>query len=598
MNITSTNDNDLVLTLIAPDDTPIILFDGQQTGGGGWLRPSAELHRHDFRRLGVPVDYGRGARAPFTGSFQPVQPLSPLQGQSINGTWTLLIENLGKGSTTTYDNWSLNITPGTVTTTSNIGNLMDQNADGVAGETTPNAAGTDDVYSIPMPTSGSTPFVAPFNQTTLPLIRPRTVRGQLRGAGRQRRRDPPTNGQNLALNTTVTGIDVTFDRDMNPATFTAADVLSVVGPNGTVPGPYTVTANPLGTDPNPLFPRTYEIGFAAQSVSGSYTVTLASSIESEAGDALDTNENAGVNLLFGTAPLGTATPFTYSNTTATPLASGSTVTSSLTIPTSFLVQGLTVALDITYPNDPDLEVFLTSPNGTKIELIKNAGAANGANFTGTILADTASTSVQTASAPFIGQFQPYQPLSTFNGKNASGTWTLSIKDDASTGLAGTLNDWSLTVQPPSTNTYNAQITRSLTIPPPSGTVTQPLNSTINVPDSFPVAGVSVQLNITDANDPDLEAYLIAPDGTTVELFKNVGATGTKANFTNTVFSDNATTSILAGGAPFFGSFQPEQPGGFLQALVSGHVGGAINSNGTWTLRVDRRQVRRHHRHAQ
>ena len=107
-----------------------------------------------------------------------------------------------------------------------------------------------------------------------------------------------------------------------------------------------------------------------------------------------------------------------------------------------------------------------------------------------------------------------------------------------------------------------------------GTVTQPLNSTINVPDSFPVAGVSVQLNITDANDPDLEAYLIAPDGTMVELFKNVGATGTKANFTNTVFSDNATTSILAGGAPFFGSFQPEQPGGFLQSLVSGHVGGA------------------------
>ena len=275
---------------------------------------------------------------------------------------------------------------------------------------------------------------------------------------------PQTNGQNLALNTTVTGIDVTFDRDMNPATFTAADVLSVVGPDGTVPGPYTVTANPLGTDPDPLFPRTYEIGFAAQSVSGSYTVTLASSIESEAGDALDTNENAGVNLLFGTAPLGTATPSTFANTTATPLVSGSTINSSLTIPTSFLVQGLTVALDITYPNDPDLEVFLTSPDGTSIELIQNAGAADGANFSGTILADSASTSIQTASAPFTGQFQPFQPLSTFNGENASGTWTLSITDDASTGLAGTLNSWSLTVQPPSTNTYNAQITRPLTIP--------------------------------------------------------------------------------------------------------------------------------------
>ena len=211
----------------------------------------------------------------------------------------------------------------------------------------------------------------------------------------------------------------------------------MVGPNGTVPGPYTVTANPLGTDPDPLHPRTYQIGFAAQSGQRQLHRDPGSSIESEAGDALDTNENAGVNLLFGTAPLGTATPFTFANTTATPLVSGSTITSSLTIPTSFLVQGLTVALDITYPNDPDLEVFLTSPDGTTIELIKNAGAANGANFSGTILADAASTSIQNASAPFTGQFQPLQPLSTFNGKNAAGTWTLSITDDASTGLAGT-----------------------------------------------------------------------------------------------------------------------------------------------------------------
>ena len=139
---------------------------------------------------------------------------------------------------------------------------------------------------------------------------------------------------------------------------------------------------------------------------------------------------------------------------------------------------------------------------------------------------------------------------------------MSITDDVANGLTGTLNSWSLTVQPPSTNTYIAQLGRVATIPDPTGTVTQPFDSTIFVPDSFPVEGVSVQLNITHANDPDLEAYLIAPDGTTVQLFKNVGSTGTHANFTNTVFDDNATTSILAGGAPFFGSFKPQQAGGF------------------------------------
>src|SRR5262249_47146054 len=228
----------------------------------------------------------------------------------------------------------------------------------------------------------------------------------------------PAASNNLVLNSAVSAIDVTFDRDMDPATFKPAQILRVVGPAGTVPGPYTVTPNPLGTDPDPSHPRTSRIGFAAQTLSGSYTITLSSGIRSAAGDPLDTNENAGVNLLFGTAPLGTAISSTFSNTTVTPLASGSTVTSSLTIPTSFLIQGLTVALDITYPNDPDLEVFLTAPDGTSIELIKNAGAGGGANFTGTILDDAATVSDQNATAPFTGRFQPLQPLSTFNGKNA------------------------------------------------------------------------------------------------------------------------------------------------------------------------------------
>src|SRR5262249_3370840 len=154
------------------------------------------------------------------------------------------------------------------------------------------------------------------------------------------------------------------------------------------------------------------------------------------------------NLLFGTAPLGGSTSSTFTSTSVTQIASSRTVTSSLTIPTSFLVQGLTVALDITYPNDPDLEVFLTAPDGTSVELIKNAGAAASANSTGTILDDTASASVQNATAPFTGRFQPLQPLSTFNGTNAAGTWTLSITDNGTAGLLGTLNSWSLTVQPP------------------------------------------------------------------------------------------------------------------------------------------------------
>ena len=49
-------------------------------------------------------------------------------------------------------------------------------------------------------------------------------------------------------------------------------------------------------------------------------------------------------------------------------------------------------------------------------------------------------------------------------------------------------------------------------------------------------------------DPDLEASLVAPDGTTVVLFTKVGGGpgNNHANFTNTIFDDNASTPIQRG----------------------------------------------------
>src|SRR5262249_20831329 len=90
-----------------------------------------------------------------------------------------------------------------------------------------------------------------------------------------------------------------------------------------------------------------------------------------------------------------------------------------------------------------------------------------------------------------------------------------------------------------------------------GTLT---TSTIDVPDSFTVQpGATVRLSITYKPDPDLEAVLIAPNGTQITLFQNVGASGNQTNFTNTIFDDGATTPIQNGGSPFFGRFNPQEP---------------------------------------
>ena len=140
-------------------------------------------------------------------------------------------------------------------------------------------------------------------------------------------------------------------------------------------------------------------------------------------------------------------------------------------------------------------------------------------------------------------------------------------------------------------TYNAPISASApaTITPATtgaGTGVTPGGAvaTIVVTDTTPITGLTVTLNINYLNDPDLVATLFAPDGkTTVTLFSGVGQgnTNNHANFFNTTFDDNfkPVTPIANGGAPFFGTFNPQQE---LGSLIGA---GGFNPAGTWTLKI-------------
>ena len=72
----------------------------------------------------------------------------------------------------------------------------------------------------------------------------------------------------------------------------------------------------------------------------------------------------------------------------------------------------------------------------------NGNGAGGDNFTYTIFDDEASTAIASGAAPFSGSFRPTQSLSGLDGKSITGTWTLEVRDTATTDTGSLLN-WSL-----------------------------------------------------------------------------------------------------------------------------------------------------------
>jgi subtilisin-like proprotein convertase family protein len=453
LSLTHTFDSDLVISLVAPNGTSVVLSNGN--GGNGH-----DYTNTTFDDLGTVAIGSATAAAPFSSppSYRPDQPLSTFNLGLPNGTWSLKIQDLFALDTGTLLNWSITIQTGTQVTGSSPGNVMDQNGNAMQGES------PVDLYAAPRPLNPTnflnSFFQPPFAADTLPIIvpGPHIVRSSVP--------NNPATPDNLVLNAQVAAIDVVFDRDMDPTTFTPASVLSMIGPSGALKGPFTITPNPNNTDTDPLHPRTYRITFAVDptlqpSVSGTYVVQLASSIKAKNGDALDSNLNAGVAVLRGLDPASTQTNSTrFSTSVPVPIAAQKTVVSTITVPVdqSFVIQGLTVQLNISYPLDRDLEAALVAPDGTRIRLftavppppaVPGNPDHNGPNFSNTTFDDTATTPIQQGFPPFNspGTYTPQEPLGQLIGRAAAGTYRLEITDD-STNRSGTINSWSINFRQP------------------------------------------------------------------------------------------------------------------------------------------------------
>jgi gliding motility-associated-like protein len=103
---------------------------------------------------------------------------------------------------------------------------------------------------------------------------------------------------------------------------------------------------------------------------------------------------------------------------------------------------------------------------------------------------------------------------------------------------------------------------------------QGVNSNLIFSGAFEITDVNVTVNITHTFTGDLTLILTGPSGTSVILSAENGGGGD--NFTNTVFDDDAEDPISEAGAPFTGSFIPDE-------ALSAFIG--ENSGGQWTLNV-------------
>ena len=230
-----------------------------------------------------------------------------------------------------------------------------------------------------------------------------------------------------------------------------------------------ITVTPLNENNTTKTATQFQIGFPLQQLSGTYTIQLGTGIQDAFGDALDSNQNAGLAVLRGTGQNSPTTTVQYKSADlpktipAPSTGTAGQVTSTIIVPDKFIVQGdttssgvagLQVQLNLTYPHDPDLSATLYYNMGeasqVEVPLFSGVGSGvNTANFTNTVFNDNAGTPIQNGSAPFFATFNPQIPLANFAGLQAAGTWTLVIQNAAGgSGGTGTLNSWSLSFQKP------------------------------------------------------------------------------------------------------------------------------------------------------
>jgi subtilisin-like proprotein convertase family protein len=113
LHVTHTWDDDLLISLVGPDNTTVNLSTANGDGGDDYGSSCAAASRTRFSDSAT--NYIVGSAAPFVGEFRPEQALAAFNGKSgaaANGTWRLRIQDTFGGDSGELQCWSLHFNVG------------------------------------------------------------------------------------------------------------------------------------------------------------------------------------------------------------------------------------------------------------------------------------------------------------------------------------------------------------------------------------------------------------------------------------------------------------------------------------------------------
>ncbi|QQR74295.1 MAG: DUF11 domain-containing protein [Holophagales bacterium] len=203
-------------------------------------------------------------------------------------------------------------------------------------------------------------------------------------------------------------------------------------------------AGATSTDPNS------EALFLTVKDAGTYYIYVDSTVA--AGLGASATYHLSVSVRPHVDATASCTTYTSTNVPQTIPTGPGSVSSTITVPGNLRIADLDVSINLNHTFMQDLDAHLVSPAGNDNGLFTDIGSAT-TGGTQTLMDlrfddEAALPPAFALSAGMVLQPELAYRLAWFDGEDAGGTWTLTLRDDA-TGDGGTLNAWSLTIcEPP------------------------------------------------------------------------------------------------------------------------------------------------------